>query len=475
MGMFGRKIDNNENDTRIVELEKQLRECRERLALSEYELDCVNETAHLGLWKSFFDEKGNQTDAKFSDELRRLLGGYSKTEMKDGLEDFIGLVHPEDQKKVLEAYSAAVGDSSGRTKYEIDYRMKTKSGAYRWFHAVGKCIRSLDGLPKEFIGTFHDIEDIKQNEDVIRLNNVRRQALDRLMQEGSWSVDLTKYSVADPKSPCMYNKQLKRILEFNDVDSEFPDEMGAFAARIHPDDLSRATNAKDSHFGANDNKIINTEFRMKKKSGVYIWVQARNTIIHSREGVPLMMAGTIMDITKDKENQLKFQNEMTPNIEALRKGIQEISKTVDVASMQMIDVANRQKEVTEAADRIEKSVKSSKQILNSIEGIASQTNLLSLNASIEAARVGEAGKGFAVVAKNVRELSDSTKKTTEHIAEILNGMYDSVSDIQEKVKQINESVETEKNEMEIIDATVQQLYASADEIANMAAELYRDK
>ena len=52
-------------------------------------------------------------------------------------------------------------------------------------------------------------------------------------------------------------------------------------------------------------------------------------------------------------------------------------------------------------------------------------------------------------------------------------MNDSVSDIQVKVKQIDESVEAEKKEMDVIDATIQQLYASADEIAGMAAELYK--
>ena len=186
-----------------------------------------------------------------------------------------------------------------------------------------------------------------------------------------------------------------------------------------------------------------------------------------------MMAGTLRDITREKKNQIKFREEMTPSIEALRKGIAEISKTVDIAAQQMTEVAKRQDEVNDSANGIEKSVKASKNVLNSIEGIASQTNLLSLNASIEAARVGEAGRGFGVVAKNVRELSDSTKKTTEHIAGILNGMTDSVKDIKEKISSINESIQAEKSEMELIDATVQQLYAAADEIARMAAELYK--
>ncbi|MBO4781535.1 MAG: PAS domain-containing protein, partial [Lachnospiraceae bacterium] len=254
---------------------------------------------------------------------------------------------------------------------------------------------------------------------------------------------------------------------------DFPDDVGAFASRVHPDDLHIAMGAKNGDFKVREQTVLDNEFRMKKKSGEYIWVRARNTIVYSQDEKPLIMAGTIMDITKEKSNQLKFVNEMSPSIESLRKGIQEISQTVDMASAQMTEVANRQKEVTEAANGIERSVKDSKTILNSIEGIASQTNLLSLNASIEAARVGDAGRGFAVVAKNVRELADSTKKTTEHIAEILNGMNDSVSDIQVKVKQIDESVEAEKKEMDVIDATIQQLYASADEIAGMAAELYK--
>lgn len=284
---------------------------------------------------------------------------------------------------------------------------------------------------------------------------------------------MSKYSIDDPASPCLYNKKCKKILGFDDNDKDFPDDVGAFASRVHPDDLHIAMGAKNGDFKVREQTVLDNEFRMKKKSGEYIWVRARNTIVYSQDEKPLIMAGTIMDITKEKSNQLKFVNEMSPSIESLRKGIQEISQTVDMASAQMTEVANRQKEVTEAANGIERSVKDSKTILNSIEGIASQTNLLSLNASIEAARVGDAGRGFAVVAKNVRELADSTKKTTEHIAEILNGMNDSVSDIQVKVKQIDESVEAEKKEMDVIDATIQQLYASADEIAGMAAELYK--
>ncbi|MBR5178428.1 MAG: PAS domain-containing protein [Lachnospiraceae bacterium] len=473
MGIFSKKTVTDDSSAKIAELEKQLKECNEKLALSEYELETVNRCAHLGLWTVKFDEAGNMTKINFTDEFRKLLGGYTTDELKNDAVSLIGIMHPEDADAVNGLFAAAVADKTGRTKYDIEYRLMTKQGSYKWVHAAGECIRSSDGSPRAFIGTFHDIDQAVKNENEVKMNNVRRTALDRLMEEGSWSVDLTQYAMDDPSSPCMYNRQLKRILGFEDNDPEFPDNVGGYGSRIHPEDFAYAVEARDDHFEDPNVPVINKEFRMRKKNGEVIWVRARNTIVRSEDGMPQMMAGTIMDITKDKQNQLKFKNEMSPNIEALRKGIAEISKTVDIAAHQMIEVASRQGEVNDSAKGIEKSVKASKNILNSIEGIASQTNLLSLNASIEAARVGEAGRGFSVVAKNVRELSDSTKKTTEHIAEILNGMNDSVKDIQEKIELINESVQSEKEEMEVIDATLQQLYASADEIARMAGELYK--
>ena len=201
MGMFGKKTVNNESNDRIAELEKQLKEYKDKLAFSEYELKSVNRSAHLGLWKALFDEQGNQSAVCFSDEFRKLVGGYSTTELKDEVDDYLAIIHKDDLDRVMKAYTAALMDRTGNKKYDIDYRLKTKQGEYKWFHAAGEVIRTLDGTPKEFLGSLHDIDDAKQNEEAVKLNSIRRQALDRIMEEGSWSVDLTQYAMDDTSAP----------------------------------------------------------------------------------------------------------------------------------------------------------------------------------------------------------------------------------------------------------------------------------
>ncbi len=455
-----------------VSLEQEIARLKAELADSRTELEAVNNSTHLGIWKCFYDEAGNQSAVEYSDEFRRMLG-YSKAELPDTLDALSKVMHQDDAPAVFACFGAAAGDKSGRSKYDIDYRLLTKKDGYKWYHAAGECIRYANGNPKEFIGTFSDIDEQKRNAEIFEHDSRRQQAVELMMLEGSWSMDLTKYAIDDINSPMVYSDQFKKILGFTPRSSEFPDIMQSWITRIHPDDVAKASEAMGKQLSDPTGRtVFDMEYRIKHKDGHWVWVRASSYVVWSRDLKPLMAAGTILDITEEKKNKERFEEEMEPNIESLRSGIAEISANVEKATNQMQDVSMRQEEVTKAATAIEQAVNASMEIIGSIQSIANKTNLLSLNASIEAARAGDAGRGFAVVATEVQTLSRSTKETTGHISEKLNNVNESVKDILQKIRQISESIETENEEMSTINATIEELHAAADEIAKMAETLY---
>ncbi len=471
--MFGRKnvAQRSEIELKNEALEEEIAELKKKLRNSELELEAVNTSTHLGVWKSFYEEDGTQT-AEYSDEFRRMLG-FSKQELPDTMDSLAGVIHPDDLNLAFSAYGAAEKDKSGRTKYNVEYRIKTKRGDYKWFHATGECLRYPDGKPREFIGTFSDIDEQKRNAEIMLHDSRRQQAVDKMMLEGSWSMDLTKYAIDDPSSPMVFSDQFKKILGFAPHSPEFPDIMQSWITRIHPDDVPQASAAMAKQLSdPTGTTVFDMEYRIKGKSGEYVWVRASSYVVWDK-AVPVMAAGTILDITEEKMNRVRFREEMEPNIESLRNGIAEIAYNVEKATAQMQEVESRQEEVSRAAVEIETAVTSSMEIIGSIQSIANQTNLLSLNASIEAARAGDAGRGFAVVATEVQSLSNSTKETTEHISGKLTNVNESVKGILSKINLISDSIAQETEEMSTINATVEELHASADIIGNMAKTLYK--
>lgn len=93
-------------------------------------------------------------------------------------------------------------------------------------------------------------------------------------------------------------------------------------------------------------------------------------------------------------------------------------------------------ELVELTDRISRRAGEVEAILGEIAGIAKQTNLLALNAAIEAARAGEAGRGFAVVADEVRDLSTRTSQFSQQIAQVMRGMREGVKGTEDAIAKL---------------------------------------
>lgn len=215
---------------------------------------------------------------------------------------------------------------------------------------------------------------------------------------------------------------------------------------------------------------------------------ANNEISKAVEDVAEGSTGMAASISKINENLLEMSNEtkdINASVDEIKNqttAVQDSSKIMNDKIKSMQDSSHKMDEgisaISKRIETVNTTVDKVSNIVSVIEEISSETNLLSLNASIEAARAGDAGKGFAVVAQEIRVLSDNTNTELENIKQIISSLVEecrycvqaSGIIVEDNAKQ-KEEIKAVLDEFGSLDEQIQKTAEKADEIEELVTAM----
>lgn len=215
---------------------------------------------------------------------------------------------------------------------------------------------------------------------------------------------------------------------------------------------------------------------------------ANNEISKAVEDVAEGSTGMASSISKINENleemsrETKDINESVNEIRNQTAAVQDSSKIMNNKIKSMQNSSQKMDDgisaISKRIETVNTTVDKVSNIVSVIEEISSETNLLSLNASIEAARAGDAGKGFAVVAQEIRVLSDNTNTELENIKQIISSLVEecrycvqaSGTIVEDNAKQ-KEEIKAVLDEFGSLDEQIQKTAEKADEIEELVTAM----
>lgn len=204
-------------------------------------------------------------------------------------------------------------------------------------------------------------------------------------------------------------------------------------------DIQKLSDALYNSFSEIDNAVVTTSSTAQELSSL---AENMSAASHEQSAQTHDLAAAVEEMTatiSDNNNSSQKTSELAhENINIARDGGDKVNETIQ----KMRDIANVVSNSAESVEKLGAASQEIGEIILVIEEIADQTNLLALNAAIEAARAGEQGRGFAVVADEVRKLAERTTEATTQIANM-------IKDIQSQTGEAVHAMEKGNSEVEL--------------------------
>lgn len=348
-------------------------------------LKCIMNMGRECVWYVEAPDLKSDSPAFFSSSARRLLGLSPQEEI--GLASLSQRIHPE-HRDAFRDFISHVLTHSGLGK-SLRCRIKMDK-TFQWF--LLRAQYSTDITPPRLVAIIESIEEETVQARLFDIVSTRFDLSREMLNDGLWDLDIIGGDPLNPDNVFWWSPQFRKLLGFETVE-EFPDVMDSWASRLHPEDKQAALDAFVSHLMDFSGKTkFDIEYRLKLRSGEYRWFQARGQTKRAADGTPLRAVGALIDIQGSKERLLHQESEVKRNIQTA-----ETAKEIAV-------------------------------LVSENGNIAAQIQLISLNASIEAARAGIHGRGFSVIASAIRGLAERTADITGQISRLQMRIRSSVTD-----------------------------------------------